>query len=167
MPNWCSNNLRITSKDPAKIQKLVDAWDSGHFMQTLYPCPQELIDTTAGSYSDDEKQKELEAKEKANIEKYGYANWYDWCVANWGTKWDIDTSAGESYVTGDTFYANFPTAWSPPIEFFIHLDGRNRDVEDQNDDYDIECDYEEEGMQFYGMYSTELGENTTDGDREE
>ena len=167
MPNWCSNNLKITCKDSAKIQTLVDAWTSGRFMQTLYPCPQDLRDTIAGSYSDDEKQKELEIKEKANIEKYGYANWYDWCVAKWGTKWDIDTDAGEAYVSGDTFHANFDTAWSPPIEFLMHLDGRNRDVEDQNDDYDIECEYEEEGMSFHGIYTTEYGEDTKTGAREE
>ena len=59
MPNWCSNNLKITCKDSAKIQTLVDAWTSGRFMQTLYPCPQDLRDTIAGSYSDDEKQKEF------------------------------------------------------------------------------------------------------------
>jgi hypothetical protein len=164
MPNWCSNNLRITSKDPAKIQKLKDAWDSGRFMQTLYPCPEDLIDTIAGSYSDDEKQKELEAKEQANLEKYGYKNWYDWCVANWGTKWDINADSFDSYVKGDTFYAVFDTAWSPPIEFFMYLDGRNRAIEDEEideNDYDIVCDYEEEGMGFMGTYSTEYGEETS------
>jgi hypothetical protein len=161
MPNWCSNNLKITCKDPAKIQTLVDAWESGHFMQSLYPCPRELYDTIAGGYSDDEKQKELEMKEKANIEKYGYPNWYDWCVAKWGTKWDIDTSSGESYVSDNTFYANFLTAWSPPIEFFMYLDGN------QTDDYDIECEYEEEGIAYHGTYTTKHGEDTREGAREE
>lgn len=23
-----------------------------------------------------------------NLEKYGCATWYDWCVQNWGTKWN-------------------------------------------------------------------------------
>jgi hypothetical protein len=163
MPNWCFNQLEITSKNPAEIQKLVDAWDSGRFMQSLYPCPQELYDTIAGSYGDEEKQKELEAKEKANLEKYGYENWYDWCVDNWGTKWDIDTEAGESYVSGDTFYANFDTAWSPPIEFLKHLDGRDLPMGEKVDnDYYILCRYEEEGMGFQGDYNTEEGEWTSE-----
>ena len=68
MPNWCDNRLKISSSDPAKIQRLKDAWDSGHFMQSLHPCPQELYDTIAGGYSDDEKQKELEIKEKLTEE---------------------------------------------------------------------------------------------------
>lgn len=24
-----------------------------------------------------------------NIKKYGYPQWYDWCVENWGTKWNV------------------------------------------------------------------------------
>lgn len=166
MPNWCDNRLKISSSDPAKIQRLKDAWDSGHFMQSLHPCPQELYDTIAGGYSDDEKQKELEIKEKANVEKYGYKNWYDWCVANWGTKWDIDTDAGVASITGNEFHAEFMTAWSPPIEFFMYLDRRDRGISDEIDenDYDIQCDYEEEGMGFRGTYTTEYGEDTHSGE---
>lgn len=161
MPNWCFNQLEITSKDPAEIQKLVDAWDSGHFMQSLYPCPRELYDTLSGSYGDEEKNRELRIQEESNIEKYGYKNWYDWCVANWGTKWDIDTKAGESYVSGDIFYANFDTAWSPPIEFLMHLDGRDLPMGEKIDnDYYIGIRYEEEGMGFQGDYNTHEGEWT-------
>lgn len=40
--------------------------------------------------------------------KYGYLDWYDWSVANWGTKWNsYDVSASGTEV-------RFHTAWSAP-----------------------------------------------------
>lgn len=39
MPNWCSNVLTITHKDPAKIASAKDAFVSGEFMNTLVPNP--------------------------------------------------------------------------------------------------------------------------------
>ena len=49
--------------------------------------PEEL-NITSGFLGNGAEQAELEAKSKANKEKYGYANWYDWCVSNWSTKWN-------------------------------------------------------------------------------
>jgi hypothetical protein len=48
----------------------------------------------------------------ALVKKYGYDNWYDWCIANWGTKWRAD---GVNADWGKTFVnVFFFTAWSPP-----------------------------------------------------
>lgn len=41
-----------------------------------------------------------------NKEKYGATTWYDWCVANWGTKWN----ACEVQVSDYTI--EFSTAWA-------------------------------------------------------
>ena len=41
-------------------------------------------------------------------EKYGFDNWYDWRVANWGTKWN----ASDTNYDGETIH--FDTAWSVP-----------------------------------------------------
>lgn len=58
------------------------------------------------------------------IVKTGYANWYDWCVDNWGVKWDVDTVY---FMHSDeiTFENNeksepdliirFDTPWAPPV----------------------------------------------------
>lgn len=50
---------------------------------------------------------------KGNIERYGCLSWYEWCLANWGTKWD----AYEVEVNRDVGLVRleFLTAWSPPI----------------------------------------------------
>lgn len=42
-----------------------------------------------------------------NIGKYGFKDWYDWSIANWGTKWN----ACESFVENNSIY--FDTAWDP------------------------------------------------------
>lgn len=48
-----------------------------------------------------------------NIRQYGAPTWYDWCIANWGTKWNAygydDTI---DYHDGTPLY--FQTAWSAP-----------------------------------------------------
>jgi hypothetical protein len=50
-----------------------------------------------------------------NIKNYGHRNWYDWCCANWGTKWN----AYNSYVEGNTI--TFETAWSTPAPVIREL----------------------------------------------
>ncbi|MBM3913551.1 MAG: hypothetical protein FJ351_03785 [Sphingomonadales bacterium] len=43
-----------------------------------------------------------------NLRKYGHKDWYDWCCANWGTKWNAsDTHWNDNSVS-------FLTAWAPP-----------------------------------------------------
>ena len=55
--------------------------------------------------------------EKEMIQKHGAKNWYDWCIKNWGTKWD----RSEYEVVSDEWKDGsievlFSTAWSPPAE---------------------------------------------------
>lgn len=45
-----------------------------------------------------------------NIAKYGAPTWYEWCCANWGTKWN----ACDSVVNADERTIEFQTAWSCP-----------------------------------------------------
>ena len=44
-----------------------------------------------------------------NIKKYGASDWYDWCIENWGTKWN----GYDSEVCEDNQF-KFCTAWSAP-----------------------------------------------------
>jgi hypothetical protein len=63
-----------------------------------------------------------EEKRKALKEKYGYDNWYDWCHANWGTKWDC-SSEELGYQTDNESYfeTHFNSAWSPPIGWLSNV----------------------------------------------
>lgn len=50
-----------------------------------------------------------------NIKKYGYPQWYDWCVENWGTKWNVEDDVDVSYNKNtDEYDITFDTAWSVP-----------------------------------------------------
>ena len=82
MPNWCSNSITLTHEDPAMIAKAAQALPAGKFLETFIPIPADL-QITAGYLGDGDAQKELEAKNEANIEKHGYANWYDFCIEEW------------------------------------------------------------------------------------
>ena len=132
MPNWCYNNLEVHG-EVSELQRLVDATKTTHKdeetgeteeivgLNHLFPCPEELSNTVSGWLGDGEEQKKLEKQQKANIKKYGHKDWYDWCCANWGTKWgasDFDWTSSfdkNDKVEVDAKYINayFQSAWSP------------------------------------------------------
>jgi len=87
MPNWCLNNATITHDDPAKLNELLDAYKRGELMEHFLPTPRDPEDPT----------KLLGAGIPVTI---GGNDWYNWRVANWGTKWDV---GGE-----DAYYSNNP-----------------------------------------------------------
>jgi len=80
--------------------------------------------------------------EKANREKYGYGSWYDFNIANWGTKWDVQSDNVEIADT-NTVTASFDSAWSPPITAYERLTELG---------FEIEAFYYEPGMQYVGKW---------------
>jgi hypothetical protein len=145
MPNWCDNTMTISHPDPAMAIKAADAWNSGAFLQTLIPTPSELLDTVKGWTNDEDAQKEIEKSIAANIEKHGYATWYDYRVAEWGTKWDVGLDEYEDpiEVTGNSFSVRFSSAWSPPCAAYEKL---------QEMGYEICAYYYESGCDFCGRW---------------
>lgn len=145
MPNWCNNNISISHPDRRQMVRLARAVRAGRFLNHVIPVPKELTETMAGSYGDDEKQKALEAQEKSNLEKYGAKNWYDFCVNEWGTKWDVDPyERSDVRVDKDnTIYFGFDSAWSPPVGVYEKL------VEQG---YTVLAQYYEPGMGYVGEW---------------
>ena len=117
MPNWCNNTITLKHENPEMIVRAQKAFLEGELLQEFAPCPQELIDTSAGW------QEELEEQEKANVEKYGYRHWYDFCVSEWGTKWDVghDEHEDPPVLYSNGFSVSFDSAWSPPCEAYNKL----------------------------------------------
>ena len=143
MPNWCNNNLTLEHDDPAMIKRAYDALERGEFLQEFCPVPQDLKDTVSGFMGEDQREAH-EAQQKRNVEKYGYANWYDYCVAEWGTKWDVGEQ-GNSDIRPDgrMLHTYFDSAWSPPIGAYEKLEQLG---------FRVNALYYEGGMAFAGSY---------------
>ena len=144
MPNWCENLVEIRHTDPAMIKRAHDALERGEFLNEFHPVPPDLK-IVAGRVGDDEsaEQQALVLQENANRDKYGYANWYDWCVNEWGTKWDVGDEGSATLNEDGSLSASFNSAWAPPIEAY-------RMLEDLG--FEIKAYYFEGGMMFAGIY---------------
>jgi hypothetical protein len=66
---------------------------------------------------------------------------YDWCVANWGTKWDV--GGGYTRPNLNTLNITFDSAWAPPIEAYKKMEELG---------FTVKAMYYEPGMCFCGMY---------------
>jgi len=142
MPNWCNNTVEITHKDPSKMAALVLAINEGKFCNFAKPVPADL-QIVAGRVGGDDNPEQiaLEAAETSNQDKYGYKNWYDYCVNEWGTKWDVD--AYDTVEPADSITFGFDSAWSPPIGVYEAL------VEQG---FEVRAYYYEPGMAFAGIW---------------
>ena len=132
MPNWVDNRVEVkgTKKDLFEFQEFVkgepfedygEAKVNWFCLNTIMPMPWELKDTVSPSriVSDDEyldimreRKKDTlgighpitASMQKSFIDRFGTDNWYDWCVRNWGTKWNIVyTSDFEEISIDDMF----------------------------------------------------------------
>jgi len=101
MPNWCSNTATINAPRPVidEIRTILeDREQDSRLLKWMRPIPEDQQD-----------------------------NWYDWCVTNWGTKWDINSPFIADDTEEDSITFSFDTAWAPPVEAFRHWaeqDGR-------------------------------------------
>jgi len=139
MPNWCNNTLSIQGP----TDTLKPLWEEANregsgLLNAMKPMPEELDGTTSPAPKEGTPQPLID----------GYNNWYDWRVANWGTKWDVDLEGLEFKDNGDGTAAIvgwFDSAWAPPIEAY------NTFLDDM-DNCTLESFYEEGGMDFAGHY---------------
>jgi hypothetical protein len=144
MPNWCSNYVEVSHPDPQKIAALAEAMKAGGFLNHIIPVPLDLKETMSGSYGDNERQALLEAQTARNVEVHGYGNWYDFCVNEWGTKWDVDCQDQvDVHPEGLSLVASFDSAWSPPTRVYDAM---------VDDGYTVKAYYYESGMGFAGIY---------------
>jgi hypothetical protein len=116
------------------IERAAKALQEGQFLQEFIPCPKELTETVAQFGTNDH--------EKANREKYGYGSWYDFNIANWGTKWDVQ-SDNVAIEDANTVTASFDSAWAPPLTAYEKL---------MDLGFEVEAFYYEPGMQYVGKW---------------
>lgn len=163
MPNWCSNEVTVYANSRQDLTRLLtmatqpvesdddsdDSIDKSLFrMESIHTTPRELMEnnkTTGGE--------QLQNAIARNTD-YEYDNWYNWRVANWGTKWDMsDVQLDEIEYFGEeegkrwSFNLYYQTAWSPNIEFWKYVCKMGPFI--------VEMRYIEEGMGYIGETTVE------------
>jgi hypothetical protein len=145
MPNWCNNYLELEHDDPEMITRARKAFNEGKLLNEFAPVPQAL-QIVAGRVGADDEPEQIKLHEQTmhNLSTYGYANWYDWCVNEWGTKWDVGGDGDQATVESpNSIKMNFDSAWAPPtaaMDKFMDLGFR------------VKLVYWESGMCFCGLY---------------
>ena len=145
MPNWCNNVVELYHEDKEMINRAKAALERGEFLNEFIPVPEDLK-IVAGRVGDnnDENQIALEKQMEANIQKHGYSTWYDYCINEWGCKWDV--GGGDSNINVGHFNnltASFDSPWGPPINAYEKLEEMG---------FTIRASYYEPGMAFCGYY---------------
>jgi len=145
MPNWCNNFIELAHEDPQMILRACDAMKRDEFLNEFIPVPEDLkIAAGRVGADDDENQKALVAQQESNLAKHGYKDWYDWCVNEWGTKWDTGTQGYEVLPESDgRMCIGFDTAWGPPIAAMEKLCDLG---------FSVRLMYYEPGMAFCGIW---------------
>lgn len=96
MPNWCSNKLYISHNNTDMITRFIDAFNRDETCNEFIPMPEGYKES---------------------------GEWYEWSIANWGTKWDIGAARGFCNRTKNcSVECSFLSAWSPPIGLYEMLD---------------------------------------------
>jgi hypothetical protein len=127
------------------IERAKTAFAEGKLLAEFCPVPEDLS-IVAGRVGDDEdqKQKDLVAQMEVNVAKHGYANWYDYCVNEWGTKWDVGGEGDQASQDSPTdLRMNFDSAWAPPIAAMEKF---------QDLGFKVKLIYWESGMCFAGLF---------------
>lgn len=144
MPNQIINRLTIigTHEEVSLVLEKIkgDGQDKFIDFNKISPMPKELEGTSCPTQiisqeEYDKQQKRIEnnelmeheikhglsrgiTQEMSNefIENFGFDNWHDWSLSNWGTKWN----AYEQYMEDDNTIC-FNTAWATPFEVIQEL----------------------------------------------
>lgn len=150
MPNYVKHLVTIHALDGEtfdKVKKQIISQDENGVdtfsFNSIIPMP-ESLNITCGSMTDngikyfkgnDSEKAEIKKRYKEdtfdeviklghtalmNMAKYGYPTWYEWRIANWGTKWDVCNP--ETPIIVDTeIKLEFQTAWNTPQPIFKKL----------------------------------------------
>ena len=163
MPNHCYNRVQVYCDKPEVIKEIHDIFEVGTnpkrpetVFGQIIPEPDwkntPLVEADVQEYGWSKKRGEVGelpvVKDKGFGETLVFEStdvnddrWYNWRVANWGTKWDCyDLSIDEDE---QELNLQFNTAWSPPEE--IHTA-----ICEQFDDLSISWFYDEPGCEVAG-----------------
>ena len=148
MPNWVYNEISVEKKYAEKLKTIIK---NGGICQHYKPMPKALEISRFDTQNEWKENKEYDNQVEANKKNYGFPDWYEWKVNEWGTKWgECEPKEEES---GDMFYYRYMTAWGPISEELIQM--LAKDIPDFS--YDLE---EEQG--WGQAWTCDNGELTLD-----
>jgi len=142
MPNWCNNTLTLEHENPAMVARAKAAFLNGRLLDEFIPVPTDL-QIVAGSVGDAVEQAKLVEQTELNRVTHGYGNWYDFCVNEWGTKWDVGGDDGVLNDIDGGIIVSFDSAWAPPTTAYEKLHEMG---------FKILAMYYEPGMAFAGVW---------------
>lgn len=159
MPNWTTNQITIKHADKSLIDAIeATSGTNAGVLSTVIPCPAELNDEDLTTWSHGPEQAARDKKKAEMVAKHGYASWYDWNIAHWGTKWDL-CEVGYTRMDDNTIVLHCQTAWSPPTKAFETMVERG---------YEVRALYYGEGYEYAGIWDNGQDDyyNTTNGSKE-
>lgn len=105
------NAIAILKKDEDYFKKMLEyPWVKEEKIKSV----SKLIERISSNLT--EKDFEEARMSIMNLELYGHSNWYDWSVANWGTKWN----SYDNFKLSDHQF-KFDTAWATPFPVMLKL----------------------------------------------
>jgi len=143
MPNWCSNSVVLKHKDPTFVARAREAFNEGTLLNEFIPVPKDLKETVSGFMGDADEQKQLEIQTAYNIKNYGYGNWYDFCVNEWGTKWDV----GADGQPAQDIEGGFVGEWIDGEDYCYQIEGNSEWVRENIPEHLDEAFAISEGME--------------------
>lgn len=153
MPNWCQNTTSIVGPVAdleAFRSQMQLANNKMSFCEAFIPMPKEMQNTTSPLHD-----KDLSA---SFVDKYGAADWYEWCNKNWGSKWG-DCETFVDFVVQDSglnsLVIEYQTAWGPVLEAL-------NTISTLFPKCIFYTFYEEHGMGFRGFHKVKNGEVRSD-----
>ena len=153
MPNWCDNKLRVSGP----IEDVVNFKRHAVGHPVIWPRPSyEKQEDYDKRVEETQKMKVLLTFSKfvpvpEDVLKKEYSmEGYNWCVNNWGTKWDLGDEGMTVEEDGKVLIYRFTTAWSPPIPVVIAMS-------EQFPRLRFSIRFREDGMGFKGIESYKGG----------
>lgn len=101
-------NIAAGSPETDAICALIIRLCSGRFLPVEIKELKNRIACKAKSAEEEQELVEIGLQYATNVVKYRASTWYDWCIREWGTKWN----AYECEIEDDQ--VKFSTAWSNP-----------------------------------------------------
>lgn len=160
MPNWCQSDMWVTALPknkeerksfPKTLKRFVDFAEGEHGcldMNKFVPYPKEYA--MADKKADEVRKKwealpDKEKKKGYKPVKDGYNHGgYEWCVSNWGSKWNFSDPKLEKLDKLTAFYS-FETPWGMPSQIIVKMSKMFPELV-------FKVKYYEAGMAFQGIF---------------